>query len=339
MPETMSPSSHLLVVRAGGVPWAFPMDAVEQTFQASAYFIRSLGGDRRVVLFRGETLELHELAETVGVPAAAPAAAAVVAWAAGRRHAFLVEELVGQQRFERVDVPPLARGPLVSGVVLSDAGEVIPVVEPGALVGAWTVGGETDFGFSEIERSALLEVANIGAGHAATALSSLLGRPIAIRYTEALLARLAEAADRAGAAAATSAVVDTPVKNDGGRVLLLFPEDAAEDLCQLLGSSLDDELGRSTLREVGNILATSYLNAVVELTGLELEPDPPTFEVDVLGSLMERSVAASADPDHPTILMRSQLTVEASDASFSFLFVPHIRAVEALLERLGLARA
>jgi hypothetical protein len=34
--------------------------------------------------------------------------------------------------------------------------------------------------------------------------------------------------------------------------------------------------------------------------------------------------------------MRSQLTVESSDASFSFLFVPHIKAVEALLARLGL---
>jgi len=336
----MSDVVHLLVVRAGGAPWAFPMDAVEQTFDAGRHPSRRLSAQAgAVVNFRGDTLELHDLAECLGVVRQGEPRAAVVAWAAGRRRAFLVEELVGQERFARLEVPSLARGPLVSGVVLDAAGAVVPIVEPGALVGAWTVGGTADFGYSEIERSALLEVANIGASHAATALSTLLGRPIEIRYTEALLASLAEAADRAGAAAATSAVVDTPVKDDGGRVLLLFPEDAAADLCALLGSSLDDELGRSTLREVGNILATSYLNAVVEMTGLELEPEPPAFEVDVLGSLMERSLAGSAQPGDPTILMRSQLTVAASDASFSFLFVPHIKAVEALLAQLGLTPA
>jgi len=327
--------AHLLVVRSGGSDWAFPMDAVEQTFEAGRYPSRSLGPGRAVVNFRGDALELHDLAEALGVVPAAPPGAAVVAWAAGRRRAFLVEGLVGQHHYEPVALPGLAHGPLVSRVVLDEAGAVVPVVEPGALVGAWTVGAESDFGYSEVQRSALLEVANIGAGHAATALSALLGRPIEIQYTEALLASLAEAADRAGAAAATSAVVDTPVKDEGGRVMLLFPDDAASDLCALLGSSLEDELGRSTLREVGNILATSYLNAVVEMTGLDLEPEPPSFEVDVLGSVMERSLAGSASADDPTILMRSQLVVGTSDASFSFLFVPHIRAVEALLAQLG----
>lgn len=329
-------TAHLLVVRAGGQPWAFPMDAVEQTFDAGRHFAREIGTGQRVVLFRDATLELHDLADALAVPATKEPQAAVVAWAAGRRRAFLVEELVGQYRFERLELPALALGRFVSGVVLDEAGEVVPILEPGAVVGAWGVAGEQEFGFSEVERSALLEVANIGAGHAATALSTLLGKPIEIHYTEALLASLAEAADRAGAAANTSAVVDTPVKDEGGRVLLLFPEGSAEELCSLLGSSLGEELGQSTLREVGNILATSYLNAVVEMTGLDLEPEPPRFEVDVLGSLMERSLAGSAQPSDPTILMRSQLVVEASNASFSFLFVPHLKAVEALLARLGL---
>ncbi len=330
----MTPAAHLLVVRSGGAPWAFPMDAVEQTFEAGRYPSRSLGAGRAVVNFRGDALELHDLAECLGLAPEAPPVAAVVAWAAGRRRAFLVEGLVGQARYERLEVPGIAHGPLVSGVVLDPEGTVVPVVEPGALVGAWAVGEESDFGYSELQRSALLEVANIGAGHAATALSALLGQPIEIAYTEAILATLAEAADRAGAAAAPSAVVETPVKDEGGRVMLLFPEEAAADLCRLLGSSLDDELGRSTLREVGNILATSYLNAVVEMTGLDLEPEPPSFDVDVLGSVMERSLTGSAGADDPTILMRSQLVVGTSDASFSFLFVPHIKAVEALLAQL-----
>jgi chemotaxis protein CheC len=222
----------------------------------------------------------------------------------------------------------------VAGVVLSTDGEVVPVLEPGVIAGAWSPAGPGSFGFSDLQRSALLEIANIGSGNAATALSQLLGKPVEIGYAEALLATLAEAADKVGAAAAPSAVVDTPVADDGGKVLLLFPDGAAEQLCELFGTRLDDEMGRSALREVGNILASSYLNAVVEMTGLELDPEPPTIEVDLLGSLVSRSLEASRAGD-PTVLMRSVMTVESSDASFAFLFVPQFGAVEALLERLG----
>jgi len=187
---------------------------------------------------------------------------------------------------------------------------------------------------TELQLDALREMANIGSGNAATALSQLLGKPVEIGYAEALLATLAEAADKIGAAAAPSAVVDTPVADEGGKVLLLFPDGAAEQLCELFGTRLDDEMGRSALREVGNILASSYLNAVVEMTGLDLTPQPPAIEVDLLGSLVARSLESSRSED-PTVLMRSVMTVEASDASFAFLFVPQFGAVEALLEQLG----
>jgi chemotaxis protein CheC len=124
------------------------------------------------------------------------------------------------------------------------------------------------------------------------------------------------------------------VADEGGKVLLLFPDGAAEQLCELFGTSLDDDMGRSALREVGNILASSYLNAMVEMTGLDLEPEPPTIEVDLLGSLVSRSLESNRAED-PTVLMRSVMTVESSDATFAFLFVPQFGAVEALLERLG----
>jgi len=210
----------------------------------------------------------------------------------------------------------------------------LPVLEPGVIAGAWSPAGTGAFGFSELQRSALLEIANIGSGNAATALSQLLGKPVEIAYAEALLATLAEAADKIGAAASQSAVVDTPVANDGGKVLLLFPDGAGEQLCELFGTRLDDEMGRSALREVGNILASSYLNAVVEMTGMTLEPAPPTIEVDLLGSLVQRSLAGAAAGD-PTVLMRSVMTVESADASFAFLFVPQLGAVELLLDHLG----
>jgi chemotaxis protein CheC len=308
------------------------MEAVEQTFDLRERTPHRVG-DVDVVCFRDEVLELVDLAERLNV-SGEPSAAAVVVWAAGRRRAFAIEEPVGQLVVDRIELPALAVGDYASGVVLQED-EVIPILEPGAIVGAWSVGQNGGLGFSELQQSALREIANIGSGHAATALSQLLGRPVEISYSEAMLTVLAEAIDQIGAPMSRSALVDTPIKADGGTVLLVFPDETGEELCQLLGTSMSEELGLTALQEVGNILATSYLNAIVEMTGMELEPEPPTVEVDMLGRLLSHSAASSGSPTDPTVLMRSQLTVEASSAKFSFLFVPRIGSVETLLERLG----
>jgi hypothetical protein len=50
---------------------------------------------------------------------------------------------------------------------------------------------------------------------------------------------------------------------------------------------------------------------------------------------VERSLTGSSSPDDLAVLMRSWLTVEASETRFAFLFVPQISAVQTLLERLG----
>ncbi len=310
------------------------MASVEQTFDLRSYDARRVGA-ADVVSFRGQTLELVNVAERLNlVPETATAA--VVVWATGRRRAFAVEKLVGQVTVDRLELPDLAVGDFASGLVLIDD-EVIPILEPGAITGAWSVGDTGRLGFSDLQQSALREIANIGSGHAATALSQLLGRPVDIGYSEALLTVLAEAIDRIGAPMSRSALVDTPIQGDGGTVLLVFPDETGEQLCQLLGTSLNDELGRTALQEVGNILATSYLNAIVEMTGMALEPEPPTVQIDLLGQLLAQSAASEGSLSDPTVLMRSQLTVEASTAKFSFLFVPRIGSVETLLERLGVS--
>ena len=55
-------------------------------------------------------------------------------------------------------------------------------------------------------------------------------------------------------------------------MLLLIPYEHAESLCTLLGVEAHTEVGDSALREIGNILATSYLNGLGAMTGLDLEP-------------------------------------------------------------------
>lgn len=309
------------------------MPSVEQAFHLKDHEIRSVG-ELRVVRFREEVLELVDLAERLGLePGERPSA--VVTWGAGKRYALLVDELVNQISAEPVEIPRMAHGEYTDAAVYHDE-QVVPILRPGALSGVYEVDDEEPAReFTEMQQSALTEIANIGSGHAATALSMLTGQPVDVGYSKAVLTVLARALDELGEPMNRSALVDTPIMGDQGNILLVFPEDAAEQLCGLLGTTMADEMGRTALQEVGNILSASYLNAIVEMTGIPLEVEPPHVEVDQLGRMISQSSATVGHANDPTVLMRSYLTVEGLTARFSFLFMPRLKSVELLLERLG----
>jgi chemotaxis protein CheC len=325
---------HLLVVKAGGLWWALPMPSIEQAFHLKDTEIRNVG-DVKVVRFRDEVLELVDLSERLGLDAAAEKPSAVVTWGAGKRFALLVDELVNQISAERLEIPRMAHGEFTDGAVYYEE-EIVPILRPGALSGVYeTADEEQPYEFTDMQQSALAEIANIGSGHAATALSMLVSRPVDVGYSKAVLTVLARALDELGEPMNRSALVDTPIMGEQGNMLLVFPEEAAEQLCELLGTSLAEEMGRTALQEVGNILSASYLNAIVEMTGIPLEVEPPRVAVDQLGRMISHSTATVGHANDPTVLMRSYLTVEGSTARFSFLFIPRLKSVELLLERLG----
>src|ERR1700745_1225839 len=87
----------------------------------------------------------------------------------------------------------------------------------------------------ELQIDALREVANIGAGHAATALSQLTNRRIMIRVPENNVARLEAVPDLLGHAQEVVAAVLMHMLGDlTGRTLLLFPEAVGRRLCDML---------------------------------------------------------------------------------------------------------
>ena len=87
----------------------------------------------------------------------------------------------------------------------------------------------------ELQIDALREVANIGAGHAATALSQMTNRRIMISVPQINIARLEEVADLLGDAQAVVVAVLMHMLGDlTGRTLLLFPEKVGQRLCDML---------------------------------------------------------------------------------------------------------
>jgi chemotaxis protein CheC len=190
--------------------------------------------------------------------------------------------------------------------------------------------------YTELQLDALRELANIGSGTASTALSSMIGRSIDVSVPNARVLSFADAVDAAGPAEATVTSVVIPIFGDmDALVLLVFNDHDAEALCGLLGVEAGTEWGLSALGEVGNILGTSYVNALGQMTGLEMEPRPPQTATDMLSAIVATVLAAGAGASDVALMLDSDLIVEGESCSLSFMLVPEENGVNELLVRLG----
>ncbi|MEE8401115.1 MAG: chemotaxis protein CheC [Candidatus Hydrothermarchaeaceae archaeon] len=151
-----------------------------------------------------------------------------------------------------------------------------------------------NLGLSEAQLDALKEVGNIGAGHASAALEQMINKRVTISVPEAYpmaiedLINVLKEEDEI--------VVGIFFKIFGeieGSILILLGEEDAN----FLGNSLlfgedtgDRELTedkKSALKEIGNILTSSYLTALSNFTGFNLMPSIPYLAHDMAGSVID----------------------------------------------------
>ena len=138
-----------------------------------------------------------------------------------------------------------------------------------------------------LQTDVLKEVTNVGAGHAATALAQLAGSRIAIDVPQVYVSPLLEIVNRASVPGQDVVVVSMRVLGDlVGQILFVMHPSSAGQLIDILlrrpmgTSSITGTMERSGLQETGNILASSFLNALARWMGKILLPSVPTVAID-----------------------------------------------------------
>jgi chemotaxis protein CheC len=140
---------------------------------------------------------------------------------------------------------------------------------------------------------ALKEISNIGMGHAATALSQLIGETVRLRVPQVSVTDIAQVPELLGGSERVVVGITLRVLGDArGNILLIFPEKSAGQLlARLLGREetalVINEINGSTLKEVGNILASAYLNALGSLLHMTLIPSIPLLAHDMAGAVVD----------------------------------------------------
>jgi chemotaxis protein CheC len=202
----------------------------------------------------------------------------------------------------------------------------------------------TTYAFEEIQIDALREIANIGAGHAATALSQMTGARIDVSVPNLQVTSRDRVPDILGRDDAVVATVLVHVLGDlTGRTVLVLPIQAASRLAEILlhreAGTIEefDELERSALMEVGNILSAAYMNALSDFLGMMLLPSVPHLWIDrALALASTVSNEAGSDGEY-AFSIETRFTLRGSDpVSGQFIFLPDLPSLRTLLDALRL---
>ncbi|MED1794423.1 chemotaxis protein CheC [Brevibacillus nitrificans] len=146
--------------------------------------------------------------------------------------------------------------------------------------------------FGDFQFDVLREIGNIGAGHAATALSKLMSKEIDMKVPQVSIIPFDKVADCVGGAENVVVTVFLRVEGDcPGNMFFILDLDSAKHLLQqITGIEKDvyewEEFEISALHEIGNILTGSYLSSLADFTHLNLQPSVPALAVDMAGAIL-----------------------------------------------------
>lgn len=198
-----------------------------------------------------------------------------------------------------------------------------------------------------LQLDALREVANIGAGHAATALSQMLGETIMITVPTINIARLEDVpGELTEPEEPVVAILMHMLGDVSGRTLLVFPRRTAGRLAGALlrrEAPADEadfsELEQSALKEAGNILSSAYMTALSDFMGLMLIPSPPSLAVDMSEAVLTTAYLQFGSDRDVVFCIESEFIMAdtAERLRGFFLLLPDAPSLQAILRAVRVA--
>jgi chemotaxis protein CheC len=200
---------------------------------------------------------------------------------------------------------------------------------------------------SSIHLDILKEIGNIGAGHAATALSTLLNKKIDMKVPNVRIVSFDEMMELAGGPDNIVASVFLRIDGEapGSMFFVLSLEQASHFIYQMTGEENIDftsppypEIAVSALQELGNILSGSYLSSLSDFTRLHLYPSVPALSIDMVGAVISFGLLELSQVSDYAIVIDTALN--EADAQFGsvkghFFLLPDPNSFEIIFSALG----
>jgi chemotaxis protein CheC len=193
---------------------------------------------------------------------------------------------------------------------------------------------------SAVQADAIQELGNIGAAHAATTLSQMLGSTIEMSVPAIKVVDLSQLGQYMGEESA--AMVAFELQGDiphGGYILFYITRESAVRMTNtMLGQTEVDrplsEMDESALLEVGNIMVSAFLDATAELLGFVMLPSPPSLTIDMAHAAMQSLIAQMQEETNEVLLFSTELVCEEYKVDSDIIMMPERSTLMRMIELL-----
>lgn len=188
----------------------------------------------------------------------------------------------------------------------------------------------------------LKELGNIGSGNAATAISSMLGTEVEMTVPAVSVLDYTEAIDFLGGP--ENIVVGMLVRINGdidGMIMFILQKPFASAILKTFFDIDDIEmmsLGEneaSAIREIGNIMAASYVNALSQISGRMINISVPSLTVDMLGAIMSVPAIEFGAVSDQVLFIDGTFILDNQSIKSNMILIPEINSLTSLLSSLG----
>jgi len=198
-----------------------------------------------------------------------------------------------------------------------------------------------------LQIDAMKELANIGTGNAATALSELIGKRVELSVPRVDIIPLEEVSTLFGDPETPVCAVLAECESSLEAVMVLvMPLEDAEELSEILLSSISlhiqeekrAEIKESSLAEAGNIILGAFISALGDMLNIRLPLSVPSIAFDMLGSIMDVVVGIFGISGDTAFLVETPLTFpedENSNFSARMILIPSPDSLQRFMTALG----
>ncbi|WP_438446945.1 chemotaxis protein CheC [Gorillibacterium sp. sgz5001074] len=188
----------------------------------------------------------------------------------------------------------------------------------------------------------LKEVGNIGAGHAATALSKLLDKPVDMLVPKVRMVPFEEIAESVGGIEQVVVAIFLRVDGEtpGNMFFILTQESAKRLLSNIVGIEVESddsytEMELSALNEIGNILAGSYLTSLADFTNLNMQPTVPSLAIDMAGAILTYGLLQYGEMGDHALLIDTAFLEGKNEVEGHFFLIPDPQSFDKIFAALG----
>ncbi|NSW89862.1 MAG: chemotaxis protein CheC [Firmicutes bacterium] len=191
----------------------------------------------------------------------------------------------------------------------------------------------------------LREVGNIGAGNAATALAKLIKKKVIMDVPNVKIMEFKEVSELMESA--EKLVIGVLIKILGdlpGYILFIMEYKTARLLVDTLieiaqnpevASGEFSELEISAIKEVGNIVAGSYLSALSTLTGLKVQTSVPSIAIDMAGAILSVPAIEFGKVCDTVLYIETKFSEGTTNIKGDFILIPALESYEIIMKALG----